>query len=312
VGSASFEAWLIRRGIKETTLIRHLKNLTVLNRELPDWSEESIDNFIVNLRRSGRLGATINCYIDTIRCYSQYTDNSLYLKHYKYFKREASVKVTFSDNDVEKFIKVSLGERDDLFWKLVIFTGARLGEIGRLTVSSINFQTNVIIIEGGKTGFRTIPIPPNLKQELSDYIQKVKDHLFITNKGRVYSDSVWQHTFKKRLKLAGIPERPHLTPYSFRHTFITSCLSEDISPFKIAKQCGNSVQVIGENYEHLVVKDLEKMLNKHPIIRKQTNPHAIIDLLDDFLKSLNLENDERFEFEVCRANSEIKISLRAK
>ena len=52
------------------------------------------------------------------------------------------------------------------------------------------------------------------------------------------------------------------SPYSLRHTFITTKLREGISPLLLAKQCGTSVGQIEKTYCHLLPSDLFKQIFK--------------------------------------------------
>ncbi len=52
------------------------------------------------------------------------------------------------------------------------------------------------------------------------------------------------------------------SPYSLRHTFITTKLREGISPLLLAKQCGTSVAQIEKTYCHLLPSDLFKQIFK--------------------------------------------------
>jgi integrase len=306
----TFEEWLVRRGRKPPTIHNHRETLQVIKRQIKNFTKEELDQLVVKLINQGLRNGTINHYIDTIRVYSQFMGYED-LQNFKHIKHEVSIKATFTNEEIEKFLALKTNNKTDLmFWKLVIFTGARLGEIAHLTVDDVDFERNILIIRHTKTGMpRQVPIAQNLQFELRQYVDCLSSsNLFVTSRHKLYSYACWQHSFSWRLKQLCI-KRVNLTPYSFRHSFITTMLSEDVSPFKVAKQCGNSPEVIAKTYEHLVVKDLQEAIKRHPLVRKALSGKDTLNFIETYIQQLNLSDNDKLEVAYSRNDKKIVLTV---
>lgn len=156
-----------------------------------------------------------------------------------------------------------------------------------------------------------VPIPPNLVEELKDYIQRLPSkHLFVTSRGSIFSYKWWQHSFKNKVKQMGI-KRDNLTPYSFRHSYITSMLAESVSPIHIGRICGNSPEIIAKTYEHMVVKDLETAIRKHPLIRKELGGKDILNYIEEGIRDI-IGHNENVLYTFYRNEKHIEITISTK
>ena len=309
----SFQDWLVRHGRKPATIHNHLETLEVIQRQIKGWSKEELDKLVIDLIKSGRKPACVNHYIDTIRVFSTYKDFADELKNFKHIKHDVTSKGTFSLAEIEKFLSIRSSykpEQDYIFWKTVIFSGARIGEIANLTINDIDWEQNIFIIRFTKTGLpRNVPIPPNLQDELRQYVEKLPSkRLFVTSRGNIFSYKWWQHSFSNKIKQMGI-KRDNLTPYSFRHSYITNMLAESVSPIHIGRICGNSPEIIAKTYEHMVVKDLETAIRKHPLIRKGLGGKDILNFIEGVINELNLSNNHGLKFNYSRNENGIDLSV---
>lgn len=294
-----YEGWLILHGRSKRTIRDRLKILKVLNRSLPDWTQHSVESFLIELKKNGRANTTLNTYINTIRTYAQCM-NIPNLQKIGFLKAEATFKATMTDTEIEQFLalprpkgmSVKTYTAQNLFFSLLAYTGCRTAEIGSLTQKQI--LSDMIVLTNTKTGKpRNIPLthlPKSVIELLNTHLANLKtDHLFVTQRGRVYSDDAWGHAFRKRIQRMGIG-RKGLTCYSFRHSMATSLLKQDVAIGKIAKLLGNTPEQIYKSYEHLVVEDVVKALNKHPLVRKNANPEIILQDIADYLNTFHSKN----------------------
>lgn len=313
-----FEGYLYKIGRQTSTIKKHLIRLNVLNRELQDWTIEGVEGFILKKIKEGLRHTSLNAYIDTIRLYSQYMGYSNELCDYRHYKSQYAVKGTFSDDEILQVImlpcptgldKISWNKYSLLF-SLLAFTGCRPQEICTLKRNQIDWGRNVFSIEHTKTGFpRLVPIPPNLVDAIKIYLNTITtDQLFLTRKGEVFSDKSYYHNFKKRMEILKI-DRPHITPYSFRHSYITDLLSVDLNIHKIAKLVGHSITQTA-TYEHLTTKDLQLSIIRHPLIRKSTEPRHIITDIKQYVESYELNKDKRFQYNIQDSGSELLIRIK--
>lgn len=182
----------------------------------------------------------------------------------------------------------------DIMWYvfslLMLASGARLGEIAALRVSScvLDVLQPVIVIRGsvtrGKTGLRvgkgknsgsgrvvtrTVPINRMAAAALKTYLasetwkKRARSSndmgpdaiVFRTRNGELLSNSSWKKPFLQALlDGAQLTEKAiakrRLTPYSWRHTHITELVMLGKPLLKIAKRVGNSPRMIEKHYFH--------------------------------------------------------------
>lgn len=191
-----------------------------------------------------------------------------------------------------------------------------------LRTENLDFGRGVFVLEDTKTNdTRLVPIPPNLKDKLNHYLAEQhlgpKEYLFASTRGGnkdgntpVFDNVDWHYNFHARLRRLGI-RRPHLTPYSLRHSFITRLLEEDVNLFKVQKIVGHRRLSTTAQYTHMTTKDLIRAINKDPLIMKYTDPNNTLDTIEEVISSLRSDSrfhlkTERgpgrltFEIEVCR------------
>jgi integrase len=314
----NFEEWLYKNGRYPSTIKKHLIRLRVLNRNLSEWNLENIDCFIIAQIKKGYSPACTNSYIDTIRLYAQFNKLPDEIKNYKHYRRSYSVKGTMSDDEIERLIDLTCPNGSNnkiwntysLFYSILAYTGCRPHEICQLKKENIDWGRNVFSIEHTKTGMpRLVPIPPNIADKVKSYCDSIKtDHLFLTRQGKVFSHGSYYHDFKRRIEMLGI-DRPHISLYSLRHSFITSLLEADVNIHKIAKIVGHSIKQTA-HYEHLTTKDICSAILKHPMIRKGASSEDIIKDIKEYVENYDLDNYVHIKYTLLYTNGELTIKIR--
>lgn len=111
--------------------------------------------------------------------------------------------------------------RDAAVIRVLLDTGARLGEMANLTLDDWNRQIDVLALDG-KTGPRAAPISASTGEALSRYLRARKLHpmahlpaLWLGTKGRMGESGIAQ-LVRRRCRDAGIA---HINPHRFRHTW---------------------------------------------------------------------------------------------
>lgn len=318
-----FSAYLAQRDRRNTTIKRHTNNLRYLGKFVDQFEKEKIDKFLLKLKAEGKANSYLNSIINTIRLYAQYLNLSPELQKYKQFKKTTSIKATLSDEEVETFLALPRRSHQpekhrikmSMFWALIAFTGMRPGECAMLEKKHFDWGRGVISIEISKTNQPGIvPIPPNIKDQIKAYLEGLEGtYLFPSARGgasyngmAILDDVAWGFDFHKRLKQIGL-ERPHLTPYSFRHSYATRLLEENISLFHVKKLMRHNDLKSTLVYEHLTTKDLIEAQQRLPLIRKGTDPRNILNCLVEMIKSLHLEKDVRFSYQLEESDNSLKF-----
>ncbi|MCL5018874.1 MAG: site-specific integrase [Patescibacteria group bacterium] len=247
------------------------------------------------------------------------------MQKFSYLKEKEAIKATLSDEEIEAFLKLlpkRKGKKEGLnynkwtlFFSLMAFTGMRSGEVASLKVDQVDFGRGIFVIEDSKTNTpRFVPIPPNIKTVLENYVKKCTGYLFPSprnGKDGVVRNVDWGYQFHQRLNRLGI-KRKYLTPYSLRHSFITRMLEEDVNIFKIQKIVGHRDLRTTAHYTHLTTKDIQRAITRHPIIRRSTEPITIIHSLVEMIKSFSIENDNRFFYRLEENNNGLRFELSLK
>ena len=318
-----FKLVLLKRGCKASTIRRHVWNVNHLLQNTP-LTKKAVDAYFISLLEEGKKETYLNSLIDSLRIYSQHKRLAKSLQKYPHFKEKPSEKATLSDAEIERFLDLEPLHKKgsnatnflrwSMFFRILAYTGARPGEIAKLVCDNIDWGNNCIRILDDKAGKnRNLPIPEVLRKPLKDYCESLNSRRLFKagNQTGCFNSVQWDYQFKTRLKRLGI-NRPHLSCYSLRHSFGTSMANEDVDIRKIMKIMGHSRLDTTLVYTHLSTKDIHNAIKKHPLIRKTSDPAFILKQIKEYIDSLELENDDRFDFEVKTTSDTIDMSVSVK
>lgn len=320
----TFELWLYKTDRKPSTIEKHVLRLSVLQREVKVFTDEDITSFLLEKKKQGISNKTLNAYVDTLRVYAQYADIP-HLRNIPYFKKIQTIKATMSIEEIERFLSLhpppgcnrQVFERWGLFWKICIFTGMRMGEVGNLIIQDFDFGRGVLIVRESKTGRpRHVPIPNNIHDDLVEACRVSGGNnnsgdecpIFTTSRGEKFSDHSWGHDFSRRIKLLGI-SRKGLTPYSLRHSFATELYRKKIPAQILARMLGNSVDMIENTYAHMVFDDLVEAQKEHPLVAKTVSPHEKLELIKKYILECV---DERFKSSISHDGNLLRVEVEIK
>jgi integrase len=230
------------------------------------------------------------------------------------FAKRYRMKATMSDAEIEAFIALPAPKVRGLnkahyflwtlFFSLMAYTGMRPGEVAGLSVNDVDFGRGVFVLKDTKTNEpRTVPIPVNVLPALQDRLKNCQGILFPG-----VDNTDWHYNFHTRVKRLGIV-RDNLTPYSLRHSFITTLLSEGSDLFATQHIVGHHDIRTTAHYYHLDLKAMKRAQEKHPIIRKETSPNNILQAIRESIKSFGLEHDGRFKFYLSESNLTLKMEI---
>ena len=174
--------------------------------------------------------------------------------------------------ETEAVFKADLPDAQNIFLKLLYYTGIRREEALALEASDFDFdesslRINKVIVFDENTpvlkpqaktsaGNRKIPIPEVFKPDLKKYIDSHAKILFdqARNPGQYMSKSSYNKFWKSITAALGVvtPSAESLTAHMFRHNYATLLYYSDVSPKMAAKLLGHEgTQMIMEIYAHL-------------------------------------------------------------
>lgn len=158
-------------------------------------------------------------------------------------------------------------KRDQAVIFLLYGCGVRISEALSLKVSDIQDDMLRIIGKGNKE--RIIPLLPYSKKIIQEYIEicphliNPDQYLFVGKRGGRMSRTYFAHQLQKLRRRIGLPEV--MTAHSFRHSFATHLLAEDLDIRSIQELLGHSNLSTTQNYTKVEKHHLLKSYAKaHP------------------------------------------------
>ncbi|PTU88084.1 site-specific integrase [Staphylococcus pasteuri] len=152
-----------------------------------------------------------------------------------------------------------------LFIYILIVTGARFGEVQKLTQTDFNFKVNTIHLPGTKTetSDRTIDIPyqdmKQIKKTLSDLPIHMNGQIFNTGRSLITHNAVTKVLQKFCLENS----LGKYTLHCLRHTHCSYLLHNDVSIYYISKRLGHkNIKITMDVYSHLLDETAQKEKDK--------------------------------------------------
>jgi integrase/recombinase XerD len=239
-------------------------------------------------------------------------------------KREIKVPTILTLSEVEQIIKCDLPssylvypdplkakQTFDTIFSLLAKTGSRLGEVLKIKIGDISWGEAIWTLQHSKNGRgRLIPIPPDLMPVLTRLAgsRDPLETLFVNNKtGKSMRHHQVEANFRKRLKKCQI--RKPAVVHTFRHSFITELLRQDVSVLKIANIVGHENISVTQGYAKLLYEDLRDAILRHPLTARDRNPYDILKHIKETVEKFHLKDDPRFMVNIEDGNDGIRVSV---
>ncbi|MCH8904396.1 MAG: tyrosine-type recombinase/integrase [Bacteroidetes bacterium] len=169
--------------------------------------------------------------------------------------------------------------RDITVMELLFATGIRVSELCTLGKQNIDRDSGLVQVTGKGSKERIVQVvDPEVLNILREYFELFRAQIldtgffFINRLGNRLSDQSVRLMIKKYSIIAKIAK--HITPHTFRHTFATLLLEEDVDIRYIQKFLGHSSIVTTQLYTHVSSQKQQQILiAKHP--RKSFRMHDI-------------------------------------
>ncbi len=174
-------------------------------------------------------------------------------KGYKLLKVQQKPPRFLLPNQVKQ-VEAVIDKKEWLFiFRLLVYTGMRIGEAVRLNWKDIDLERGIITVKKTKNfQSRVIPIHPKLKQELLKRYPAV---------GKVigYSRDHIEHKLKDYFRKAGFPE---LRVHDLRHTFASLMVMAGVDLKTVQELLGHTSYKTTEIYAHLAPYHLQDAIKK--------------------------------------------------
>lgn len=156
--------------------------------------------------------------------------------------------------------------RNIAIFELLFATGVRVSELCNLKCNDIDLQHGLIKVFGKGSKERIIQIcQKDVLKALKDYYKQFNpvSIFFINRLGLPLSTLSVRLLVKKYAQAANISK--NITPHTFRHTFATLLLEEDVDIKYIQNLLGHSTIATTQIYTHVNAEKQKKILStKHP------------------------------------------------
>lgn len=285
-----FVDYCVITGLGEHRILKYISTLKLISEEIQvDFdiaTEIKLKDYVARLGRSDMSEWTKHDYKVTLRKFYKWLlddDNPSSLKwlHAGIPKNETKLpEDILTENEIRNLIETAMNKRDKALIALLWDIGARIGEIGNLSIRDIKFdEMGVILNVSGKTG------PRRVRGVFSvDYIKAwLDEHPFKDNP----SSPLWVKVSEKNGKVeklryeamrmqiikisrkAGINKKIH--PHLFRHsraTYMANYLTEAQMNAYFGWVQGSGMPAV---YVHLSGRDVDDAILKANGITKQKN-----------------------------------------
>ena len=184
---------------------------------------------------------------------------------------------TMTDSEAERLldccdVSSPAGLRDRSFLELLYACGARISEVSRLDVGSIDFAGGSVKLFGKGSKERVVPLYELALDWAKRYVQEArpallarskkacdKDEaaLFISTRGRRMSADALRVVFERHVAQAGLD--PALTPHAMRHTFATELLSGGADLRSVQELLGHESLSTTQIYTHVTPERLKEI-----------------------------------------------------
>lgn len=188
-----------------------------------------------------------------------------------------------TEDDVERIVGACAGDdpadlRDRALVEFLFASGARISEVSRLDVDSIDFSQGQVRLFGKGSKERIVPLYPLALDRLRDYLDRARPALlahrkgegaadepalFVSTRGRRMSADALRTAFERRVRAAGV--QGQVTPHTMRHTYATELLAGGADLRSVQELLGHSDLSTTQIYTHLSVERLKEAYDQaHP------------------------------------------------
>ena len=290
----TFETYLLtQKRVSRNTLESYMLDILQFNKyltskkiELKSACEADIADFFSMLRKKKKLAArSLSRKISSLKIFyvflgekfgfANITLNLVFPKLEKKLPNFLTEAEVYTILDCAQKLTSDLAERNNILLKLLYVTGIRISEATNLKLSDINFEDNLIMVQGKGNKERLVPIPADFSENIKNFVKnyqekilknKTSEYLFaVKNRGRVKNitrQAAW-FILKKIVLKSGVQKR--VTPHTLRHSLATHLLEKGANLRSLQVWLGHENLSTVEIYTHVNTEHLRKVYDKkHP------------------------------------------------
>lgn len=257
------------------------------------------------LMDEGLAGRTINTLLTAVRKTSSFAfrDRSMSVEEYERIKLVKNVKIKsvrqmqeLSKEQISSFLKscdngTFKGFRDAAIFVLCVGCGLRRGEVVKIKMKDINFETNQILIHGKGNKERLVWMESTVFKFISAYVNEVRPHAeaedylvvrffkndeprtesFINNKGVEVSNRLAESSVNYVLKSRGISASISFKPHDLRGTYATKLLRKKVPIEKVQIILGHESINTTKTYDLTQQSEVEEVMLSNSVFENEEN-----------------------------------------
>jgi site-specific recombinase XerD len=231
---------------------------------------------------ANRKMETLKTYLRFLCCNDVNRADEIPLESFRRLKPESTgQKNTPTFKEIQEMFKriaddSPYGKRDRIVFFLMYHLGLRIGEVHRITLDDIDFETGKIIIHGKGRKIRELGLVPQVIELLEKYRVDIRpfflnadksNALFLSKKGKPLAVRSIEHNFQKYFKGFYPRSCERLVPHTLRHAFATHYLENSDDMVTLKNIMGHKYMKSTEAYLHCTMEMLRKALNNHPAVK---------------------------------------------
>lgn len=246
-------------------------------------SHKHFRRFVAELDRAGYSKKTMNRRLSAVRTFFAFLNEQGLLdadpacaaiapKTSRSLPRKVSVA------DIDRLLSLCehpkdvVDYRDSAFLELLYATGARIGELAKLSVSDVDFALGQVRLMGKGSKERIVPVHDGALKAINAYLQNARpaligarsgNALFVSTRGNAMSADSLRRVFKQRAAQAGLD--PSMHPHDMRHSFATDLLDGGADLRSVQEMLGHANLSTTQIYTHLSMERMRSTMKQaHP------------------------------------------------
>ncbi|NAW50833.1 tyrosine-type recombinase/integrase [Elizabethkingia argentiflava] len=245
-------------------------------------TKKMVRNFIVCLNEKGLSNRSINRKISSLRGYYLFLLKIGELKlspveTLDSLKFYAEKQIPISPEEMEDLQSVFSVKSDRLGEAIIetlYQTGMRKSELCNLRMQDVDFNSELFKIKGKGNKQRHVPMAPDLKKKLQDYLSERQpleafEHFFFVNQrgNKLTEKFVYS---KVKFYLSYVSNKRKKSPHMLRHSFATHVLNNGGEIFAVKEILGHASLASTQIYTDASIEQLKKVINQaHPRAQKK-------------------------------------------
>ena len=214
-------------------------------------TSQDVKDYVDVLLEKSLSAQTINAHLIAIRRYYSYLRNEEKLQLPNPAIKKLALRLPsplplhLRDSDVEAFLLSIKKQRDMAIFMLMLRCGLRVEEVAHLTLGSIDYRRNQIMIRSGKGAKdRVVYISNDAAEALAVYLQKrprtKEQKVFLVEKGCCKGKPISVRGIQKRIEYYSKKSGIAVSCHRLRHTMATQLLNADADLVTIQDLLGHN------------------------------------------------------------------------